>query len=315
MIKRILIVGGASGIGLSIAVELASRPSVEKVYVVDKAKFPVEYDCEKIESHCFDLTNDDYSIFNQFDDVNAMMITAGFGRLSLFKDVPEAYIIDSFKVNTIPVLRLVKRFYSLLEGSEDFYCGVMVSIAGFMSSPFFAVYGATKASLKVFIESVNVELLKSYKTDFNYVQKSENSYEAYWWGDGNSNGLGHFECAANCYIISLPIRVGYQIGKFTPNIGFEYGLRLNDNDADFKKNTMCVTAGLEYRLSQKLALTLNYASNLVSDMSNTARKVLVTCEETKDGSVQTLTPLDSKKVTWHSQRIDVGISYKLGKSE
>ena len=44
---------------------------------------------------------------------------------------------------------------------EAFYCGVMVSIAGFMSSPFFAVCGATKASLKIFIESVNVELEKS----------------------------------------------------------------------------------------------------------------------------------------------------------
>ena len=30
-----------------------------------------------------------------------------------------------------------------------------------MSSPFFAVYGATKAALKIFIESVNVELLKA----------------------------------------------------------------------------------------------------------------------------------------------------------
>ena len=37
----------------------------------------------------------------------------------------------------------------------------MVSIAGFMSSPFFSVYGATKAALKIFIESVNVELEKS----------------------------------------------------------------------------------------------------------------------------------------------------------
>ena len=44
---------------------------------------------------------------------------------------------------------------------EDFYCGVMVSIAGFMSSPFFSLYGATKAALKIFIESVNVELEKA----------------------------------------------------------------------------------------------------------------------------------------------------------
>ena len=88
------------------------------------------------------------------------MVTAGFGRLALFKNVPESYIKDSFEVNTIPVLRLIKQFYPHLEGKEDFYCGVMVSIAGYMSSPFFAVYGATKAALKIFIESVNVELEK-----------------------------------------------------------------------------------------------------------------------------------------------------------
>lgn len=33
--------------------------------------------------------------------------------------------------------------------------------ADFMSSPFFSVYAATKAALKIFIESVNVELAKS----------------------------------------------------------------------------------------------------------------------------------------------------------
>lgn len=89
-----------------------------------------------------------------------MMITAGFGKLALFKNVPESYILSSFNVNTIPVLRLIYKFYGKLEAQENFYCGVMVSIAGFMSSPFFAVYGATKAALKIFIESVNVELKK-----------------------------------------------------------------------------------------------------------------------------------------------------------
>ena len=160
MINRILIVGGASGIGLSMAVELASRDEVERVYVVDKANFPKEYANDKIFSYCFDLAESDYSIFDRFADINALMITAGFGRLALFKDVPESYIKDSFEVNTIPVLRLVKHFYARLESKTDFFCGVMVSIAGYMTSPFFAVYGATKAALRVFIESVNVELEK-----------------------------------------------------------------------------------------------------------------------------------------------------------
>lgn len=160
MIKRILVVGGSNGIGLSIATELAKRDSVEKVYIVDKAPLAEEYGNPKFEAFQFDLTNEDYSFFDRFDDINALMITAGFGKLALFKDVPESYITSSFNVNTIPVLRLVHEFYGKLEAQDDFYCGVMVSIAGFMSSPFFAVYGATKAALKIFIESVNVELKK-----------------------------------------------------------------------------------------------------------------------------------------------------------
>lgn len=160
MIKRILIVGGANGIGLSIATELAKRETTERVYIVDKVAVAVEYMHPKFEAFQFNLINEDYSFFDRFTDINAIMITAGFGRLALFKEVPEKHIIDSFNVNTIPVLRLVHRFYDRLEGKEDFYCAVMVSIAGFMSSPFFAIYGATKAALKIFIESVNVELKK-----------------------------------------------------------------------------------------------------------------------------------------------------------
>lgn len=160
MIKRILIVGGANGIGLSIATVLAKRDSVEKVYIVDKALLAEEFINPKFEVCHFDLTNEDYSFFDRFKDINALMITAGFGKLALFKDVSESYITNSFNVNTISVLRLVHKFYDKLEAKDDFYCGVMVSIAGFMSSPFFAVYGATKAALKIFIESVNVELKK-----------------------------------------------------------------------------------------------------------------------------------------------------------
>lgn len=163
--KRILVVGGANGIGLAIATELARRSGVEKVYVVDKAPLADEHSKENIESWQFDLATNDYSFFDRFDDIDALMLTAGFGKLALFRDVPEQHIIDSFQVNTIATMRLVKRFYPKLEDKEDFFCGVMVSIAGFMSSPFFAVYGATKAALKIFIESVNVELEKSGTTN------------------------------------------------------------------------------------------------------------------------------------------------------
>lgn len=159
--KRILIVGGANGIGLSIAKEMSARQECGKVYIVDKSPLAEEYKEDKIESFVFDLSQQDYSFFDRFGDVDTLMITAGFGKLALFKDIDEQHIVNSFNVNTIAAIRIIKHFYDRILSEADFYCGVMVSIAGFMSSPFFAVYGATKAALRIFIESVNVELEKS----------------------------------------------------------------------------------------------------------------------------------------------------------
>ena len=158
--RRALVVGGANGIGLSIALQLAEREDLEKVYVVDRASLDPQYAHDKIEAFEFDLTNSDFGFFDRFTDVDTLMITAGFGRLALFKDITEDYIISSMNVNATAVMRLVHRFYDRIASADNFYCGVMVSIAGFMSSPFFSVYGASKAALKIFIESVNVELEK-----------------------------------------------------------------------------------------------------------------------------------------------------------
>ena len=163
--KRILVVGGANGIGLSIAKTLAAKQEIEKVYIIDKAPLAEKYQEDKIDCFQFDLTNEDYSIFDRFSDIDSLMITAGFGRLALFEDIDEHMISKYFNVNTIAVIRIIKHFYDKLLSKDDFYCGVMVSIAGFMSSPFFSLYGATKAALKVFIESVNVELEKAGTTN------------------------------------------------------------------------------------------------------------------------------------------------------
>lgn len=158
--RRALVVGGANGIGLSIAMQFAAREDFDKVYVVDRAPLDKKYMTGKVESFEFDLAGSDYSFFDRFNDVDTLMITAGFGKLALFQELTEDYIISSMNVNATAVIRLIHRFYDRISGKSDFYCGVMVSIAGFMSSPFFSVYGASKAALKIFIESVNVELEK-----------------------------------------------------------------------------------------------------------------------------------------------------------
>lgn len=166
--RRVLIVGGANGIGLAIATALAERDEVERVYIVDKQVVPRDYMNPKFKWYYFNLDEtegnrffDKYMFFDRFMDIDGLIITAGFGSLKLFKDITDSEIDSYFRVNTIPAMKLIKKFYDKLDSQHAFPCSVMVSIAGSLSSPWLSVYGATKAALKSFIQSVNVELRKS----------------------------------------------------------------------------------------------------------------------------------------------------------
>ena len=109
--RTALVVGGANGIGLAIATELANDKECKKVYIVDRCMPQPEFCNAKFECHLFDLCQPDYSIFRQFKDVDTLMITAGFGKLALFKDVDEQHIIDSMNVNATAVMRIIHCFY------------------------------------------------------------------------------------------------------------------------------------------------------------------------------------------------------------
>lgn len=91
-------------------------------------------------------------------DVDVLMITAGFGRVANFEYLHPAEIQNILTVNTVASIKIIRYFYEKISSKERFYCGMMGSIAGLMSSPLFSVYAASKAALCRFIESINIEL-------------------------------------------------------------------------------------------------------------------------------------------------------------
>ena len=159
--SRVLVVGGANGIGLAIATLLAERRECDRVYIVDRVAVAAEHANAKFHFTQFDLMSDDFALFEGFEDVDTLIITAGFGRLAHFADVSEEHLVASMTVNATAVMRIIHHFYGRIMDEKPFRTAVMGSIAGFLSSPLFAVYGASKAALKIFIESLNVELEKS----------------------------------------------------------------------------------------------------------------------------------------------------------
>lgn len=180
--KNALVIGGSSGIGLAI---VSLLEGYETIYIVDKQAPMIDLELN-FQFIPFDLTSPDYSIFSSFSQIQTLILTAGFGRLALFEDLSEDEIISSFAVNTVGTLRILKHFYSQIQNKEDFYCGVLVSISGMLSSPFFSIYGSTKAALTKFIESVNVELIMS-GTSNRILNVSPGSIKGTSFYNGNNN--------------------------------------------------------------------------------------------------------------------------------
>lgn len=155
--KKALVIGGSNGLGLSI-VERLIEERYEKIYIVDREdpaiSSPSVIFIQK------NLIIDDYSFLSEIDDINTLIYTAGFGRVASFESLTEVEITNLFKVNVMCFTHIIRFLYDKFISSDDFYCSVIGSIAGYISSPLFSIYGATKAALVKFVESINIELIK-----------------------------------------------------------------------------------------------------------------------------------------------------------
>jgi glycerol-3-phosphate cytidylyltransferase len=154
--RNALVIGGSNGLGLSLAIRL-SKENFENIFIVDRN--PPKYECGKFSFISANLLTTDYTfIYDIIDFIDTVYITAGIGRLSFFSDIIFPEIDINFKVNTLPTIKLTKIFYHKLKSSKKFSFVVVSSISGFVSSPLYALYSATKSSLVNFISSINAEL-------------------------------------------------------------------------------------------------------------------------------------------------------------
>lgn len=156
--KKALVIGGSNGMGLAM-VEVLLKNNYDRIIIADKATPSLEND--NVEYLRLDLADCDYDSFDKLQDVDTLIITAGLGRLAEFSTFTEKEIEKNFKVNVISAICIIKKYYNKLLSNSDFYCMIMGSIAGWVSSPLYSVYSATKSAVCKFVEAINVELKKA----------------------------------------------------------------------------------------------------------------------------------------------------------
>lgn len=167
MNKKAVIVGGSNGIGLAIAKNLIEKNYY--VYILDicKPDRNILKDSETYK-YCYcnllDFNEDIFLSLKEDKNISSLMLTAGFGRVADFEYLHIAEIQNLLTVNIVSIIKIIRLFYDKIKSNENFYCGVMGSIAGWCSSPMFSVYAASKAAICRFVESVNIELeVEGYK--------------------------------------------------------------------------------------------------------------------------------------------------------
>lgn len=163
--RKALVVGGNSGIGLGITLHLLEN-GYDFVYIMGKDA-PQMKDIPQEKAAFFekrtsfqriDLTEVRASDIATVDDIDTLIITAGFGRVAPFEELLPAELEKLVKCNMLGAMMLIQKYYHRIHSQERFYCAVMGSIAGHVASPLFSVYGASKSGLCSFIENLNVEL-------------------------------------------------------------------------------------------------------------------------------------------------------------
>ena len=158
--KKAVVVGGSNGIGLAI-----SKKLIDKGYYLEicDRSGPEEgvLNTNYYQHHYCDLTDFDENTFATLagdQDVEALMITAGIGRVADFQAHHIAEIDKILTVDTVSTIKIFRIFYDRIRSKDTFYAGVMGSISGWLSTPAAAVYAAAKAGVVRFVESVNIEL-------------------------------------------------------------------------------------------------------------------------------------------------------------
>jgi cytidyltransferase-like protein len=157
--EKIVVFGGSNGLGSAIVHRFLQIDARVKIAVVDAA--PLTYEDSRVQWISCDFSKDYHIDDLFFNDADAVIYTAGLGRIDRFDNFQKPETDKYFRVNTTAPIELIERYSQKLLFSKPFYLGVVTSIAGLVGSPLFALYSATKAALAKYIEAVNTELEKA----------------------------------------------------------------------------------------------------------------------------------------------------------
>lgn len=165
--KKALVVGGTSGLGLGVVITLL-RNKYDIVYVVGR-RYPQIKDIPEELYNVFDdrvvfiesnLIYKDFGWLDTISNIDSLYLCAGIGKCDFFENNSNFDLLSQIDVNITSFIIVLRAFYNRIISNSDFYCGVISSISGHLVSPLMSVYAGTKSFVSRTVESLNIEIEK-----------------------------------------------------------------------------------------------------------------------------------------------------------
>lgn len=168
--QTILITGASSGIGKETALELAEKGANlilcarREGRLTEIKKMCESLGARRVTVYPLDIGNpDDIDQLIEYLQLQKIQIdllinNAGFGHSEPFVEVSFEKVIDLFKVNVLGLMYLTQKIALLMLDNEKGQIINIASLAGKVSTPNYAIYGATKGAVVNFSNALRMEL-------------------------------------------------------------------------------------------------------------------------------------------------------------
>ncbi|MDT0676008.1 SDR family oxidoreductase [Autumnicola musiva] len=162
--KVVLITGGSSGIGKSIAEYLQKK----NYMVYGTSRNPEKFTDNSVPLVALDVTDKETigvalsEVLQKEGRIDILINNAGVGITGPLEETPEDEIKKAFETNYFGPLNLIKAVLPQMRKQKGGLIINITSIAGYMGLPYRGIYSATKGALEITTEAFRMEL-----KDFN----------------------------------------------------------------------------------------------------------------------------------------------------
>ena len=154
MLKKYLIVGGSSGIGLALTNQLAAKGN--KVLVLSRNQNQLQTS-DNVEFRSFDILDENIEMPTLDYELNGLAYCPGSINLKPFKNLKQQDFLSDFKINALGAIKVINKYFTNLQNSDNSSILLFSTVAVQTGMPYHASVASAKGAVEGLTRSLAAE--------------------------------------------------------------------------------------------------------------------------------------------------------------